>query len=223
RLLFLVELALVLHLQFLSRSHDRAPDVALMSRFSLDLDAVRLVALGSGQEQGEQAVAVLGLDAIRIDLDRQRQRPIELAGDAFPAMHAHAVGVVDALPARDADGVGLGLDLQVVLVDARQFHQGQDVVTLLEDVDGRERSATGGHVVKPVARKSCFELALKAEQRIEWIGKCGDHAAPLAAGIPGRTTIARGARRPSGNRFGMLFGTVKGGVPTLWQRLATYY
>jgi putative transposase len=44
------------------------------------------------------------------------------------------------------------LDLQVVLVDARQFHDRQDVVALLKHVDGWEGAAAGRQIVKPVAK-----------------------------------------------------------------------
>jgi hypothetical protein len=79
---------------------------------------MRLVALGPGQEQGEKAIPILGLDAIWIDFDRQRQRAVEFAGDTFPSMHAGFVGVANVLLAGNADGICLGLDLQIVLVDA---------------------------------------------------------------------------------------------------------
>jgi hypothetical protein len=86
-----------------------------------------------------------------------------VAGDAFASVHARVVRVVDALLAGDADGVGLGLDLQVVLVDARQLHECQDVLALLKHIDGREGPAAGGHVLKPVAGESGFELPLQAQ------------------------------------------------------------
>jgi hypothetical protein len=47
---------------------------------------VWFVALGSRQKEGEKTIAVLGADAIRIDVDRQRQRAIELAGHTLPSM-----------------------------------------------------------------------------------------------------------------------------------------
>jgi hypothetical protein len=113
-------------------------------------------------------------------LDRQRERAIELAGDALAPMDAYVVRIIDALFAGDADCVGLGLDLQFILIDARQLHQRQDVVALLKDVDGRKRAAAGGRTLEPVARKSGFKLPLQAQQCVERIGKGGDHAAPHA-------------------------------------------
>src|SRR5512132_1302913 len=86
--------------------------MSLMAGWSLDLDAVRLVAVGSRQEQREEPIAIFRLDAIRIDLDGKRERAIELAGHALAPMDAHVVRIIDALFAGDTDRVGLGLDLQ---------------------------------------------------------------------------------------------------------------
>src|ERR1700730_10466680 len=69
--------------------------MSLMADCSLDLDAARLVAVGSGQVQGEQPIAIFRLDAFRIDLDRERERAIKVAGHAFAAVDAHVVRIID--------------------------------------------------------------------------------------------------------------------------------
>jgi hypothetical protein len=163
--------------------------MSLMAGSSLEFDAARLVALGSRQEQREEPIAIFRLDAIRIDLDGEGERAIEFAGDALAPMDAHVVRIIHALFAGDADGIGLGLDLQFVLIDARQLHQRQDVVALLKDVDGRKRAAAGGRTLEPVARKSGFKLPLQAQQCVERIGKGGDHAAPHADVLRGEEEI----------------------------------
>src|ERR1700747_3843057 len=86
--------------------------MSLMAGSSLEFDAARLVALGSRQEQREEPIAIFRLDAIRIDLEGGGERAIEVARHALAPMDAHVVRIIDALLAGDADGVGLGLDLQ---------------------------------------------------------------------------------------------------------------
>jgi hypothetical protein len=72
---------------------------------------------------------------IRIELDRQRQRAIELARDTFAAMHAGFLGVANVLLAGNADGICFGLYLEVAFVDAGQLDDRQDIVALLKHVE----------------------------------------------------------------------------------------
>jgi hypothetical protein len=53
-------------------------------------------------------------------------------------MHAHAIGEGDDLLARNTNGVLFGLNLQIVLVDARQLDDGEKVLALLKYVDRRK-------------------------------------------------------------------------------------
>ena len=66
---------------------------------SPDRYGLGLRALGLRQEEREDAVAIFRLDAVRIDLDRQGQRPIEPAGEPLPAVHGGLLGKVDRLRA----------------------------------------------------------------------------------------------------------------------------
>jgi hypothetical protein len=50
-----------------------------MADWSLDFDAARFVPFGSRQEQREEPIAIFGLDAIRIDFDRERERARKLS------------------------------------------------------------------------------------------------------------------------------------------------
>jgi hypothetical protein len=109
-----------------------------------------------------------GGGSIRVDLDRSAS-VIEVAGHALAPMDAHVIRVIDALLAEDTDSVGLGLDLQVVVVDARQFHQHQDIVVLLKHVDGRKWAAAGGRILQPVAGESGFAgAAIRRTDREMW-------------------------------------------------------
>jgi hypothetical protein len=90
-------------------------------------------------EDRQNAIAGLRLDPIGIDLDRERDRAVEVSRDPLAPMQADLFAVVDRLFPRDAQGIALGFELDVALVDARQFHHGDKIMTLLEDVDRRER------------------------------------------------------------------------------------
>jgi hypothetical protein len=110
---------------------------------SVDRNRPRLIALDARQIQSEDPIRVLGLDAAWIEPDRKRQGAIEFANDAFTSMHAHTVGEDDDFLARNTNGVLLGLDLQIVLVDARQLDDGEKILALLKYVDWREGAAAG--------------------------------------------------------------------------------
>src|SRR5579883_429667 len=97
-------------------------------------------------------------------------------------MHACALVVFDGLASGDADRVLLRLDLDTLLVDARQFDDGDEVVAFLEDVDRREGAGTGGAGPQPVAREVCLERALQREQSIERAAEAGNHGILLAHG-----------------------------------------
>ena len=58
-------------------------------------------------EEREHAVAVLRTNAIRVDLDRDRDCAVEYASDAFPAMDAGIFLVFDLLLAGDTYRVSL--------------------------------------------------------------------------------------------------------------------
>jgi hypothetical protein len=84
---------------------------------SIDADAARLVALGAWDEERQHAIAIFGLDAVGIDLDRHREGAIERSGRPLTPMQAYLLGIREGLLAGDTDGVVLGLDLQVGFVD----------------------------------------------------------------------------------------------------------
>src|SRR5689334_15224109 len=95
---------------------------------SVDRDAARLVALGARQVERQQAVAILRLDAVGVDLDRERDGAIELAAAALAAMHARLlVGAADPLGAGDAQRGALDLDLEVRALHARHLGEHDDV------------------------------------------------------------------------------------------------
>ena len=53
-----------------------------------DFDRARLFQFRARYEEREHAIAVLGANAVRIDLDRDGDRAVEYAADAFPPMDA---------------------------------------------------------------------------------------------------------------------------------------
>jgi hypothetical protein len=90
-------------------------------------------------------------------------------------VHADAFGIGSGLLARDADGVFLGLNLQVLLIDARQLNDGEERIALLKDVDGREGTLACCLILQPIAGDAGLERSLQIEQGIEGVRKSCDH------------------------------------------------
>src|SRR5579862_6292763 len=129
-------------------------------------------------------------------------------------MDARAVLVIGCFRAGDSDRVLFGFDLQLVFLDAWQFDDRQNVVALLEHIDRRKWSPAGRRVAEPLTRQVRIKRPLQVEQWVEWIGKRGDHGRTLAAVGRGRDFAPNGTgHRPSAERFGIRFGSVKWGVP----------
>src|ERR1700722_11985267 len=143
--------------------------------FSTDGYGPRLVALGPREVQGQDAVAIFRLDAVGLQIHRKRNRAVELACNAFAAMHADALRISYRLLTGDADRAFLGFDLQAALVDAWQFDNREEIAALLEDVDGWERSLAGGLVLQPVARQAGLERTLQIEQSLKGFDESRDH------------------------------------------------
>jgi hypothetical protein len=99
----------------------------------LDLDRARLVALGAPDEKQQQAIPVLGLDAIRIDLHGNGESSIEHPSEPFPAVRARLFGIREGLLARDPDRVLFCLDVELAAVDPWQFNNRYQVLALLKD------------------------------------------------------------------------------------------
>ena len=94
----------------------------VLLRLSGHADGPRRVALGPWQEQSKHAVTIFGLDVVGIDLNGERDRPIELTFHPLPAVEAHPLRISDGFSARNSDSVILGLDLQIVFVDTWQLN-----------------------------------------------------------------------------------------------------
>ncbi len=62
----------------------------------------------------------------------------------------------------------LSLDLQGGLVDSCELDDRDQIVSLLEDIDGREGPGAAGCTPQPVAFKTGFQRPLKTNQRVEW-------------------------------------------------------
>jgi hypothetical protein len=71
--------------------------------------------LRARQEYRQHAVAILGLDFVGIDLDRQVQRSTEAADGSFTAVKTDPVTVRDCFGAGYLDCPALDLDIQLIL------------------------------------------------------------------------------------------------------------
>src|SRR2546427_7272259 len=107
-----------------------------LGRQHLDLAGLRLLDLG--QMDGEDAVAVLGLDPLRIHRDRKSERAREGAVETL-----HSIGVLGSkfllpLPLTfEGEDVVLDLNINIVAVDTRKLRRHDDVVPILMDVAQR--------------------------------------------------------------------------------------
>jgi hypothetical protein len=86
-----------------------------------------------------------------------------------------ALGIVEDLLPRDSDGIFLGLNLQFILVDARQLDDGQDLVPLLKNVYGWEWALAGSLALKPLASGARFKRSLEVKKGVERVGVCCVH------------------------------------------------
>src|ERR1700730_15093277 len=144
-----------------------------------DLNSPGLILLGSRDKERQQPVVIFGLYGIRIDLHRNDNGTVEGPGKPFPSMQAYALRVIEALPTGDPDGVFLRLDVQILFVHPRQFNDGDEIVALLEHINGRIASHAGGGTTQPVAGKPVLEGLLESKKRFERIGIGHDHDALL--------------------------------------------
>ena len=106
---------------------------------------------------------VFRFDAIGVELDRERNRSVEVSEYPLSPVCADPFREVNRFLARDTDRIFLGLDLEIVLVDTWQFNYRHDVVALLKYVDWRERAQAGGLVLQPVALYARFKRPLQIE------------------------------------------------------------
>src|SRR5690349_19103170 len=104
----------------------------IASSLLIDEDRAWLVSLRTRNEECQYAVAVFGLDALSIDLHRHRERPVERSDEALSPVDTDSIRVGDALLAGNTDGVVLGLNFEVSLVDAGHLENGDQIIALLE-------------------------------------------------------------------------------------------
>src|SRR5579863_2471421 len=142
---------------------------------SIDLDGLRLVAFGSRRENHQEAVAIVRLDAGRVYMNRHDDGAVEGAGESLAPMRAGALVIKNDLLARNSDRVVLRLELEVALVDPRQFDDRHEVMALLEDVDRRKTAKSGRPASHPVALSPRVERPLNGKQRFERITERSQH------------------------------------------------
>src|SRR5690242_4951122 len=88
---------------------------------SINLDRLRLVALGARKKQSEDAVSVFGLDAFGIDFDWHGHRTVKPVREPLPAMQRRLLRVADCLFAGHPDCSTLHLDVEIGLLDPRKL------------------------------------------------------------------------------------------------------
>ena len=89
-------------------------------------------------------------------------------------MKTYLLGIIDTLSTGDTDRVVLRLNIEILLVHPRQFNDGNQIITLLENIDRRIGTRAGGGVCKPVTRKTIFKGSLKGKKCFEGIGLAHD-------------------------------------------------
>src|SRR5215203_1552073 len=103
-----------------------------------DADALGLVLLGALQGQGQHTIRQLGLNLVRVHLERQPKRPPKAAPPALAAMVGSGVlGLILTLTPQ-GDRVSVNGDLELVLLDPGQLGGDDDAVLVGVDVDGWE-------------------------------------------------------------------------------------
>src|SRR5271166_3615221 len=143
-----------------------APGSPLMSRH---LDRLGLFRLGRRHEQSENSVAILGFDAVRIDLEGQADRPIEPAGEPLPSMQRRLLRIADLLAAGQTNGAALHLYGDLGLFHAGNLGDDDEVVPFSKHVDRRIGAAAAQARIEPTARAKRIQSLLKARQRGERI------------------------------------------------------
>src|SRR5262249_43479599 len=99
-----------------------------------------------------------GGDLLDVDVRRQRERARERARDALAATLQLALTL-------DREDVLLDLNLEVLLLDARQIGVELDLLIVLDDVDGR-REAAHPRLVR--AAEETIDILLQTSNLVEW-------------------------------------------------------
>src|SRR3954465_14820035 len=86
-----------------------------------------------------------------------------------------ALWVIRGLFAGYADGVFFSLNLQLALLNPRQFDDRQEVIALLEYIDGGKRTLACCLVLQPTAAGLCVKRTLEVQQHVNRVGKRSDH------------------------------------------------
>src|SRR5271165_497784 len=147
-----------------------APFFALGSTLmSRHLDRLGLFPLGRRQEKSENAVAILGFDAVRIDLEGQADRAIKPAGEPLPSMQRRLLRIADLLAAGQTNGAALHLHIDLGLFHAGNLGDDDEVVPFSKHVDRRIGTAAAQARIEPTARPKRIQSLLKARQRVERI------------------------------------------------------
>ena len=71
-------------------------------------------------------------------------------------MEAHILRIIDALAACDTYRVAFRLDIDLGLVDPWQLNDGDEVVALLKNVDGRLTSHASRAAAEPITQLPTF-------------------------------------------------------------------
>ena len=74
-------------------------------------DRFRLIPLRTWEIKSQDPVVVFGLDAVRVDFDREGHRPIKAPGQSLTAMNTGLFAIFHRLGAGKVDRSALDLDL----------------------------------------------------------------------------------------------------------------
>src|SRR5574337_471433 len=138
--------------------------------FLAHLDRSGLVTLGARQEEREDSIAVLRLDAVGVDLDRHRHRAIEPPREPLAAMHRGLLGIGYRFHPGEPQGAALHLHDEIVPFDARDFGNDDKVVAFAKYIHRRIGAGARRSSVQPAAGAKGVERVLKGRQRVERVG-----------------------------------------------------
>src|SRR6184192_3527307 len=158
--------------------------LVVLARGRVDLDAPRLGALGLRHGELEHAIREVGLDLVRVDLDREREAPGELAGPALltdPPLVGHVLFLLQLTA--DGHRVRRRADLEVLRGEAGKIG-GQVVGVLrLPQVHRHRDLAAGGHAGprggtdEAVLEETIHGLA-ERDDIVDGVPACESHTGP---------------------------------------------
>src|SRR3972149_11023423 len=143
---------------------------------NVDLHLFGLGLFALGQVHGQDALLVVGADGFYIDGVRQRKRPGERAVGALdPEVILLVHTLLELAFATDGQCVVFQSNVDVLFLDARQVHLGNQLVLALVNVHcrrPRRQVSFTGAALRNGTFKKAVDLILKSGQAAEWVPTC---------------------------------------------------